>query len=109
MWRSGQRRRVMLLRETDRKIGLTRDPAKHLNDHRNPFLIGHTGLKMLRQRVYGRCLGYEVLNDQQTLRHDTAIQTAVEKDSQLASPPTLCRFENCGDRKTAIGFHQVLF
>ena len=100
---------VMLLREVDRKLGLTRDLAIHLNDPRNPFLIEHTSLEMLRQRVYGLCLGYEDLNDQQSLRYDTAIQTAVEKDSQLASPPTLCRFENRGDRRTAIGFHQVLF
>ena len=99
---------VMLLREMDRKLGLTKDLAKHLNDPRNPFLIEHTSLEMLRQRVYGLCLGYEDLNDQQTLRNDTAIQTAIEKDSQLASPPTLCRFENRGDRATAILFHQVL-
>jgi len=99
---------VMLLREIDRKLGLTRDLAKHLNDPRNPFLIEHTSLEMLRQRVYGLCLGYEDLNDQQTLRNDTAIQTAIEKESQLASPPTLCRFENRGDRSTAIAFHEVL-
>jgi len=99
---------VMLLREVDRKIGLTRDLAKHLNDPRNPLLIEHTSLEMLRQRAYGLCLGYEDLNDQQTLRNDTAIQTAVEKDSSLASPPTLCRFENRGDRNTAILFHHVL-
>ena len=59
----------MLLREVVHKIGLTRDLAKHLNDPCNPFLIEHTSLEMLRQRVYGLCLGYEVLNDQQTLRH----------------------------------------
>ena len=75
---------VMLLREMDRKLGLTRDLAKHLNDPRNPFLIEHTSLEMLRQRVYGLCLGYEDLNDQQTLRDDTAIQTAVEKDASNA-------------------------
>ena len=99
---------VMLLREMDRKLGLTKDLAKHLNDPRNPFLVEHTSLEMLRQRVYGLCLGYEDLNDQQTLRNDTAIQTAIEKNSQLASPPTLCRFENRGDRATAVLFHQVL-
>ena len=63
---------------------------------------------MLRQRVYGLCLGYEDLNDQQTLRHDTAIQTAIGKDSRLASPSTLCRFENRSDRDVAVAFHKML-
>ena len=99
---------VLLLREIDRKIGLTEDLAKHLNDPRNPVQVEHSSLSMVRQRIYGLGLGYEDLNDQQSLRGDTAIQTAVGKDSQLASPSTLCRFENRGDRKTAIGFHKVL-
>ncbi len=99
---------VLLLREVDRKLGLTKEFSKHLADPRNPLFVEHTTLQMLRQRVYGLCLGYEDLNDQQTLRNDTAIQSAVEKDSQLASPPTLCRFENRGDRMAAIAFHKIL-
>jgi hypothetical protein len=63
---------------------------------------------MLRQRVYGLCLGYEDLSDQQTLRNDTAIQTAVGKDSSLASPSTLCRFENRSNRNSAVEFHKIL-
>lgn len=54
---------------------------------------------MLRQRVYSLALGYEDLNDHDTLRNDTAIQTAAGKDVQLASSPTLCRFENFADRQ----------
>lgn len=99
---------VLLLREVDRKLGLTLDLAKYLNDPRNPLFVDHTSLQMLRQRVYSLCLGYEDLNDQESLRKDTALQTAVEKATVLASPPTLCRFENRGDRSTAIAFHQVL-
>lgn len=99
---------VLLLREVDRKLGLTKEFSKHLADPRNPNLVEHTTLDMLRQRVYGLCLGYEDLNDQQTLRNDTAIQTAVGKDSILASPPTLCRFENRGDRMAAIACHKIL-
>ena len=99
---------VMLLREMDRNLGLTEDFAKHLNDPRLQVLVDHTSLAMLRQRVYGLCLGYEDLNDQQTLRKDTAIQTAVGQDCILASPSTLCRFENRGDRRTAVLFHQSL-
>lgn len=99
---------VMLLREMDRNLGLTEDFAKHLNDPRLQVLVDHTSLSMLRQRVYGLCLGYEDLNDQQTLRKDTAIQTAVGQDTILASPSTLCRFENRDDRRTTVLFHQSL-
>lgn len=99
---------VLLLREVDRKLGLTKKFSEYLFDPRNPLKVEHTTLDMVRQRCYGICLGYEDLNDQKTLRNDTAIQSAVEKDSELASSPTLCRFENRADRKAAIGFHEVL-
>ena len=54
---------------------------------------------MLRQRVYALALGYEDLNDHVTLRKDTALQTAVGRDTDLASNATLCRFENCATRQ----------
>lgn len=98
---------VLLLREVDRKLNLTSEFSKHIPDPRNPAFIEHTSLEMVRQRVYGLCLGYEDLNDQQTLRSDTAIQTAVGKDTNLASPSTLCRFENRGDRGAAVAIHKI--
>lgn len=98
---------VLLLREVDRKLGLTKEFSKHILDPRNQSFVEHSNLEMVRQRVYGLCLGYEDLNDQQALRNDTVIQTAVGKDSILASPPTLCRFENRGNRNTAIEAHRI--
>ena len=38
----------------------------------------------------------------------SAWQTAVERDRVLASPPTLCRFENRADRASAWAIHEVL-
>jgi hypothetical protein len=35
------------------------------------------------------CLGYEDLNDYDTLRKDTGFQTAVARDTDLASASTL--------------------
>ena len=64
---------------------------------------------MLRQRVYGLALGHEDLNDHTELRHDVAMQTAVECDGELASAPTLCRLENQADRDWAWHVHKVLF
>lgn len=63
---------------------------------------------MLRQRVYGLSLGYEDLNDHDTLRLDMALQTAVDRDAALASAPALCRLENRTDRQAAWAVHEVL-
>ena len=62
---------------------------------------------MLRQRVYGLALGYEDLNDQNELRHDGAIQTAVEFEQKLASSSTLCRFENQANREVAVEINRI--
>ena len=99
---------VLLLRQADRRLGLTARMAKAVDDPRNPALCDHSQLSMLRQRVYGLALGYEDLNDHATLRVDPAIQTAVERDTDLASSPTLCRFENRADRRAALAIHEVL-
>jgi hypothetical protein len=91
----------LLIRQIDRKLGLTRDLNKVLDDPRRKASCEHSQLSMLRQRIYALALGYEDLNDHDTLRTDLAIQTAVESDKTLASSPTLCRLENRADRKTA--------
>ena len=82
---------VLLLRQADRLTGLTAAVGKVLKDAREKGKVKHDLLCMLRQRIYGLALGYEDLNDQDSLRGDLAFQTAVEKDRELASPPTLCR------------------
>jgi hypothetical protein len=65
-------------------------------------------LTLLRQRVYALACGYEDLNDHQQLRHDLAIQSAVERAEVLASSSTLCRWENRANRQTAWHVHQVM-
>ena len=85
---------VLLLSEVDKKLKLTQRIAPTLNDPRVKGKCKHSILDMLRQRVYAIALGYEDLNDHQTLRKDTALQTAVGRDSELGSQSTLSRFEN---------------
>jgi hypothetical protein len=99
---------VMLLREADRRLGLTAALDKVLADPRDPLLITHPQVELLRQRIYGLAAGYEDLNDHDSLRHDLVWQTAVERDEPLASGPTLCRLEARVDREAAVGFHKVL-
>lgn len=99
---------VMLLGATDRKLGLMSAAAHCIADPRNPLLIKHNIVDMLRQRVYGLALGWEDLNDHSTLRQDVAMQTAVGVDEAIASAPTLCRLEKWADKTTAYKLHQVL-
>jgi hypothetical protein len=77
-------------------------------DPRDPKLTTHSQLSLLRQRVYGLALGYEDLNDHERLRTDTALQTAVDRDSDLGSQATLCRLEQRSNRKAAAALHRVL-
>ena len=99
---------VMLLGETDRKLGLIEAAARCIADPRSPLLIKHAVRDMLRQRVYGLSLGWEDLNDHGALRCDVAVQTAVGVDRAVASAPTLCRLEKWADQQTAWRLHEVL-
>src|SRR5690606_41294419 len=92
---------VLLLRQAERRLGLLKAVAKALPDLRRQNSCEHSFLSMLRQRVFGLCLGYEDLNDHDELRHDLALQTAAERVAALASSPTLCRMENGMGREAA--------
>lgn len=99
---------VMLLRQVDRRLGLTEAVSQSLTESRRRASCKHSLKSLLRQRVYALALGYEDLNDHESLRHDPAFQTAVERDDSLASSPTLCRWENRADRETAWAIHRVM-
>lgn len=100
---------VMLLRQVDRWLGFTKRLDRILPDRRNPLFIQHSQESLLRQRIYGLALGYEDLNDHDSLRHDVLWQTATDRAEQLGSCSTLCRLENRAGRKEAWLIHQVLF
>ena len=88
---------ALLLKLADKMTGLTK--RIRIKDPRCKGKVDHGAGALLRQRVYGIALGYEDLNDHATLRKDTAIQTAVGTDKDLASSSTLCRFENAAERQ----------
>ena len=98
----------LLLRQADRLLGLTSKAASLLEDPRRKASCDHSLQDLLRQRVYGIALGYEDLNDHETLRHDLALQTAVDRDESLSSPSTLCRFENRMNREAAWKMNELL-
>jgi hypothetical protein len=99
---------LMLLRQADRRLGLINALDKVLPDPRKAELVTHSQADLLRQRIFGISLGYEDLNDHDTLRDDLLWQTAVNRDTSLASSPTLCRLENRSDREAAAKMHKVL-
>jgi hypothetical protein len=88
---------LLPVRQFDQRIDLTRAFAAALDDARDPGLIDHTLLEMVRSRVYGILAGYADQNDHDTLRHNPVFKLVADRspeDDDLASQPTLSRFEN---------------
>lgn len=103
---------ALLLREVEHRLGRFQASAACIPDPRQPELITHDQKSVLAQRITAIALGYEDLNDHQTLRDDPALQLAAGRtpaeDQSLASPPTLCRLEDRIDRTTLIRIAAVL-
>jgi hypothetical protein len=88
---------LLPIRQFDQRIGLTRAFAEALDDPRDPDLTEHSFLEMVRSRVYGILAGYADQNDHDTLRADPVFKLVADRspeDDDLASQPTLSRFEN---------------
>jgi hypothetical protein len=87
---------ALLLRETDRKIGLLARVSKCFSDYRHPGLIEHELGELLGQRIYGLALGYEDVNDHEELRRDPLLALTSGKrklEEALAGKSTLNRLE----------------
>ena len=93
---------LMLLSAADRQLGLTAALARFLPDRRDPTKVVHGLDEMLSQRVYQIACGYEDCNDADDLRSDPLLKTSIgrlpQSDPDLASQPTLSRFENAVTR-----------
>jgi hypothetical protein len=70
---------VLLLRQVDGGLGVTRSLAACFFDGRQQVYVDHSVRQLVAQRVYGLALGYEDLNDHQWLRLDPLLATACEK------------------------------
>ena len=70
---------ALLLREFDQARGIIDRLAACFSDHRDPDKIEHTVRELLAQRVFALALGYEDLNDHETLRRDPLLATLVGK------------------------------
>jgi len=96
---------LVLLKDIDDQLGLTRALAAVLADSRDARRIHFTPEDILKQRIFHIAAGYEDANDANTLRHDPIFKLLLDRlpetGAPLASQPTISRFENSVSR-TAI-------
>ncbi len=89
---------IILAEKIERKHKLIKYISSFIPDSRDKNLVKHSYEKILKQRVYLMMQGYEDANDAEYLRDDPIIQTVL--DGELASQPTISRFENSIDKET---------
>jgi hypothetical protein len=105
---------TVLLREADRAIGLIERVAACFTDHREADQVIHALPTLIGQRIVAIALGYEDVNDHDTLRRDPVLALFSDqlepkrKDcATLAGKSTINRLEHAprevGDRYHKIG------
>lgn len=103
---------LLLLKQVDEQLGLTARLAGCIRDQRDPSLITHSVLDLLRQRVFGIACGYEDCNDFEELRRDGLFKLAIGRKpltgEDLGSQPTLSRLENMVDERDLIRMSYAL-
>src|SRR3990170_8490825 len=88
---------VLLLRETEKRVGIIRALSRAIRDNRHQSYVKHSLNGLLSQRIFQIVCGYEDANDSDALRVDPAFKAACEKlpsEQELASQPTFSRLEN---------------
>lgn len=102
---------ALLLRNADRKLGLTHAMASVLKDERDQNRICHTYLDLLRQRIFAIALGYEDANDANALRSDPVMKLACDRmpdsDPALGSQASVSRLENQPGEEVLNGLEEV--
>ena len=88
---------LLLLRELDERLRLTRCLDRTVEDTRDARYVDHGVGDLLRQRIYQIVAGYEDAVDANLLRHDPTFQTIIDPDGSedpLAGQSTISRMEN---------------
>jgi hypothetical protein len=103
---------AILLKAAERRLGLTSALAACLEDDRQPGKVQHGLRELITQRVMAIALGYEDANDAARLACDPIHKLLVGRDpldgEDLASQPTLSRFENAPNRKELLRMTEAL-
>jgi len=102
---------LLPIREFDQRIGMTEQFAAALTDLRSQPSVVHTLREMVRMRVFGILADYPDQNDHDVLRSDPVFKIVAGRSPEgndLASQPTLSRFENAIDVKSLGRLQEVL-
>jgi len=103
---------AILLKAAERRLGLTSALVACLRDDRQPGKVEHELRELITQRVMAIALGYEDANDAARLACDPVHKLLVGRNpldgEDLASQPTLSRFENAPDRKELLRMTEAL-
>ena len=103
---------AILLQAAERRLGLASALTGCLRDDRQAGKVRHELHELITQRVMAIALGYEDANDAARLAGDPIHKLLVGRDpiagEDLASQPTLSRFENAPDRKELLRMTEAL-
>ena len=103
---------AILLQAAERRLELTSALAGCLRDDRQTGKVQHELRELITQRVMAIALGYEDANDAARLAGDPIHKLLVGRDpiagADLASQPTLSRFENAPNRKELLRMTEAL-
>ena len=102
---------LLPFRQLDERLGLSRQFVEALTDRRRADLIDHSFLEMARARIYGILADYADQNDHDVLRSDPIFKLICGRsidDKDLASQPTLSRFENAIEVKSFFRLQEML-
>jgi len=102
---------LLPIRQFDQRIGMTEQFVDALTDLRYQPSVLHTLREMVRMRIYGILADYPDQNDHDVLRTDPVLKLIAGKSpngDDLASQPTLSRFENAIDVKSLLRLQDVL-
>jgi len=89
---------ALLLKAVDRRLGLLDDLTACLQERRQAGKVDHSLRELMAQRVFSIACGYPDANDSARLAKDPIHKLLLDRDpvadNDLASQPTLSRFEN---------------
>ena len=114
---------ALLLRAAEACTGVCRRAARCFDDARDPRRIEHTVVELVTQRVLALALGYEDLNDHDTLRRDPLVAAVVgkvdptgasrvraaDRGAALAGKSTLNRLELAGENAATDRYKKVRY
>jgi len=89
---------ALLLKAADRNLGLLDELSAGLQERRQAGKVDHSLRELMEQRVFSIACGYPDANDSARLSEDPIHKLLLDRDPiegrDLASQPTLSRFEN---------------